>query len=132
LVSQQSMTLAEGIDEMRRQLLLRKLQNVAFTSVVVRKAEADQAIIRKHQTAKIEYIAFPAAKFRDQVKVTPEILRQAYEKQRAIYNLPEKRSFQLLIADQAKMAQSMTVTDAQLRAAYASSMDSFRTPERVK
>ncbi len=30
------------------------------------------------------------------------------------------------------MAQSMTVTDAQLRAAYASSMDSFRTPERVK
>ncbi len=132
MLSQQSMTLAEGIDEMRRQLLLRKLQNVAFTSVVVTKAEADQAIIHKHQTAKIEYIAFPPAKFRDQVKVTPEILQQAYQKHRAIYNLPEKRSFQVLIADQAKMAQSMTVTDAQLRAAYASSMDSFRTPERVK
>src|SRR5258706_874005 len=51
-LSQQSMTLAEGIDEMRRQLLLRKLQNVAFTAVVVTKAEVDQAIIRKHQTAK--------------------------------------------------------------------------------
>lgn len=132
LLSQQSMTLAQGIEEMRRQLLLRKLQNVAFTSVVVTKAEVDQAIIHKHQTAKIEYIAFPAAKFRDQVKVTPEILQQAYLKNRAAYNLPEKRSFQVLIADQAKMAESMTVTDAQLRAAYASSMDSFRTPERVK
>src|SRR5579872_7264460 len=132
LLSQQGMTLAQGIEEMRRQLLLRKLQNVAFTSVVVTKAEVDQAIIHKHQTAKIEYIAFPAAKFRDQVKVTPEILQQAYFKNRAIYNLPEKRSFDLLIADQAKLAQSMTVTDAQLRTAYASSMDSFRTPERVK
>ena len=49
-----------------------------------------------------------------------------------MYTLPEKRSFQVLVADQAKMAESMTVTDAQLRAAYASSMDSFRTPERVK
>jgi len=132
LLSQQSMTLAQGIEEMRRQLLLRKLQNVAFTSVVVTKAEVDQAIIHKHQTAKIEYIAFPPAKFRDQVKVTPEILQQAYLKNRASYNLPEKRSFQVLIADQAKMVESMTVTDAQLRAAYASSMDSFRTPERVK
>jgi peptidyl-prolyl cis-trans isomerase D len=132
LLSQQSMTLAEGIDEMRRQLLLRKLQNVAFTTVVVTKAEIDQAIVRKHQTVKIEYIAFPAAKFRDQVKVTPDVLQQAYMKNRGIYNLPEKRSFQMLVADQAKMAQSMTVTDAQLRAAYASSMDSFRTPERVK
>ena len=36
------------------------------------------------------------------------------------------------MADQAKMAESITVTDAQLRAAYATSMDSFRTPERVK
>jgi peptidyl-prolyl cis-trans isomerase D len=132
MISQQGMTLAEGIEEMRRQLLLRKLQNVAFTSVVVTKAEVDQAIIHKHQTAKIEYIAFPAAKFRDQVKATPEILKQIYQKNPAMYNLPEKRSFDVLIADQAKMAQSMTVTDAQLRAAYASSMDSFRTPERVK
>ena len=83
MLSQQGMTLAEGIEEMRRQLLLRKLQNVAFTSVVVTKAEVDQAIIHKHQTAKIEYIAFPPAKFRDQVKVTPEILQQAYLKNRA-------------------------------------------------
>ncbi|MEO8050550.1 MAG: peptidylprolyl isomerase [Acidobacteriota bacterium] len=132
LLNQQGMTLAQGIEEMRRQLLLRKLQNVAFTSVVVTKAEVDQALIHKHQTAKIQYVAFPPAKFRDQVKVTPEILQQTYQRERATYNLPEKRSFQILIADQTKMAEAMTVTDAQLRAAYASSMDSFRTPERVK
>src|SRR5450631_1098802 len=49
-----------------------------------------------------------------------------------MYTVPETRSFQVVVADQAKVAESMTVTDAQLRAAYAASMDSFRTPERVK
>ena len=132
LQSQQGLTLAGGVEMMRQQLLLRKVQNMAMASVVVTQAEVDQALIKKHQTVKIEYIAFPPAKFRDQVKVTPETLQQSFQRDRAIYSLPEKRYFQVLVADQAKMAESMNVTDAQLRAAYASSMDSFRTPERVK
>ena len=131
-LSQQGLTLAGGVEMMRQQLLLRKVQNMAVASVVVTQAEVDQAVIKKHQTAKIEHIAFPPAKFRDQVKTTPEILQQEFQRERGAYNVPEKRSFQVLVADQAKMAESMAVTDAQLRAAYASSMDSFRTPERVK
>jgi peptidyl-prolyl cis-trans isomerase D len=132
LESQQRLTLADGVEAMRRQLLLRKVQNLAYSTVVVTPQEVDQAIVRKHQTAKIEYIAFPPAKFRDQVKPTPEQLRKQFEANRAQYLLPEKQSFQVLVADQAKMAQTMAITDAQLRSAYSSSMDSFRFPERVK
>ncbi len=132
LQSQQGLTLAGGVEMMRQQLLLRKVQNMAMASVVVTQAEVDQAVTKKHQTAKIEYIAFPPAKFRDQVKPTPEILQQEFQRERGAYTVPEKRSFQVLVADQAKIAESMTVTDAQLRSAYASSMDSFRSPERVK
>ena len=102
LLSQQGVTLAGGVEMMRQQLLLRKVQNMAFASVVVTQAEVNQALIKKHLTAKIEYIAFPAAKFRDQVKTTPEALRQAYQTERASYTLPEKRSFHVLVADQAK------------------------------
>ena len=46
--------------------------------------------------------------------------------------VPEKRSFQVLVADQAKIAASLVVSDAQLRQAYSGSMDNFRMPERVK
>jgi peptidyl-prolyl cis-trans isomerase D len=46
--------------------------------------------------------------------------------------VPEKRSFQVLVADQAKVAASLVVSDAQLRQAYSGSMDNFRMPERVK
>lgn len=132
LETQQRLSLADGVEEMRRQLLLRKVQNLAYSTVVVTPQEVDQAIVQKHQTSKIEYIAFPPAKFRDQVKPTPDDLRKRFEANRSQYTIPAKRSFQVLVADQAKMAQAMTVTDAQLRSAYASSMDSFRFPERVK
>jgi peptidyl-prolyl cis-trans isomerase D len=132
LDSQQHISLAEGVEAMRRQLLLRKVQNMAYSAVVITPQDVDHALTQKHQTAKIEYIAFPPAKFRGDLKPTTEDLRKSYDENRAAFNLPEKRSFQVLVADQGKIEQTINVTDAQLRAAYASSMDSFRFPERAK
>ena len=132
LDSQQHVTLAEGVEAMRRSLLLRKVQNLVYSTVVITPREVDQAILKKHQTAKIEYIAFPPAKFRDAVKPTNEELRKMYEASKGAYALPEKQSFQVLVADQGRIEQSITIPEAQLRATYASSMDSFRFPERAK
>ena len=128
----QGLTLQDGIDGMRQQLLLRKVGNITSTSVVVTPQELDQALAQAHEKSQIAYIAFPPAKFRDQVKTTPEELRQSFERDRALYMVPEKRSFQVLVADQAKVEASLVVSDAQLRQAYSASMDNFRMPERVK
>ena len=130
-LAQQGMTLEGGLDNMRKQLLLKKVQNVVFSSVVVTPAEIDQAIVNKHQTTKLEYISFEAAKFRDQVKVTPEALLDYYNSQKAAFTVPGKKSFDVLLIDPQKIEAGLTMSDAQLRSAYAGSMDNFRTPERV-
>lgn len=132
LDSQQHVTLTEGVEAMRRSLLLKKVQNLAYSTVVITPSEVDHAILQKHQTSKIDYIAFPPAKFRDAVKPTNEELRKLYEANKGAYTLPEKQSFQVLVADQGRIEQSITIPEAQLRATYASSMDSFRFPERAK
>jgi len=131
-LNSQGMTLQQGIDAMRETLLLRKVQNITSTGVVVGPQELDQALADAHERSQIAYIAFPPAKFRDQAKPTPEEVRQTFEKERAQFMLPEKRSFQVLVADQAKVEASLVVSDAELRQAYAGSMDNFRVPERVK
>jgi len=128
----QNLTLQDGVDGMRQTLILRKVQNITSTGVVVTPQELDQALEQAHEKSQIAYIAFPPAKFRDQVKPTPEELRQAFEKDRSQYMVPEKRSFQVVVADQAKVEASLVVSDAQLRQAYSGSMDNFRMPERVK
>jgi len=131
-LAQQNMTMQDAADGMRDQLLLRKIQTLALSGVVVSAQEVDRALLQKHEKAKIEYIAFPPAKFRDQVKTTPEEVKASYERLKSTYTLPEKRSFQVLVADQAKVEQSIAVTDAQLHAAYSANMDNFRMPERVE
>jgi peptidyl-prolyl cis-trans isomerase D len=128
----QGLTLQDGIEGMRQALILRKVQNITSTSVVVTPQELEQALAQAHERSQIAYIAFPPAKFRDQAKPTPEELRQSFEQDHARYMVPEKRSFQVLVADQAKVAASLAVSDAQLRQAYSGSMDNFRMPERVK
>jgi len=131
-LAQQGMTTQQVIDEMRRQLLLRKLQNVALQGLVVTPKEVDDELVRKNEKAKIQYIAFPPAKFRDQIKPDPQEMQKIFEANRAQYTIPEKRSFDVVVVDQAKVEQSLVVSDAQLRAAYSASMDNFRMPERIK
>ncbi len=125
-------TLDEAVDAMRDQIMMKKIQNMIYSTVVVTPEQVDASIIKKHQKAKISYVAFPAAKFRDQVKATPEELHKFYEASKAAYAIPEKRSFQVVLVDPVKIQQAETVSDAQMHQAYAASMDNFRTPERVK
>jgi peptidyl-prolyl cis-trans isomerase D len=128
----QGMTLQDVVDDMRRQRMLVKVKNIVYASVLVTDKEVEDQYKREKERATIKYIAFPAAKFRDQVTVSPADLHAFFEGHHAEYFTPEQRSFQVLIADQAKMEQSMVIPDAELRAVYAGSMDNFRMPERVK
>jgi peptidyl-prolyl cis-trans isomerase D len=112
-------------------VILDKVQNIEYSNTVVMPKEVDDELARKYERAKIRYIAFPPAKFRDQVKLTPEEVKAYFDLHRMQYSVAEKRSFQVLVIDQEKVAQSVQVSDAQLRAAYSGSMDNFRVPERV-
>jgi peptidyl-prolyl cis-trans isomerase D len=124
-------TLQDAIDMARGQVLFTKISNMDFEATVVSPKEIDKELERKYEHAKIEYIAFTPAKFRDQVKITPEEIKAYYDAHKMSYQNPEKRSFQVVVIDQDKVEKGMTVTDAQLRQAYSASMDNFRTPERV-
>ena len=45
--------------------------------------------------------------------------------------MPETRDLQIIVADQAKVADTIQVTDAQVQAYYNAHRDEYRTPERV-
>ncbi|MBV9400806.1 MAG: peptidylprolyl isomerase [Bryobacterales bacterium] len=130
-LAQQGLTLDEAIDDMKTDLLVRKLTNAMLEAIVVTPKEAQDEFNRKYQKAKIQYIAFPAAKFVDEVKPTDQELQQIFNANRSNYTVPAKTSFQVLVLEQDKVESTINLTDQQLRAAYASSLDNFRMPERV-
>jgi peptidyl-prolyl cis-trans isomerase D len=128
----QGMTLQDGVDDMRRQLLLVKVKNIVYSSILVPNKEVEDEYRRQKERATIEYIAFASAKFQSDVKPTDQELHAMFEGHHAEYFTPEKRSFQVVIVDQAKLEQTMVIPDVELRAAYSASMDNFRMPDRVK
>ncbi len=130
-LAQNGQTLQDAIDMAKAEVLYNKISNLQYEATVVSPKDIDQELSRKYEHAKIKYIAFTPAKFRAQAQVTPEDIKAYYDAHKAQYQTPEKRSFQVVVVDQDKVEQGMTVTDAQLHAAYSGSMDNFRTPERV-
>ena len=130
-LAQQGLTLDQAIDEMKTDLLVRKLTNAVIESIVVTPKEVEAEYNRKYEKAKIAYIAFPAGKFTDQVKPTQEELTAAFNNNRGAYTVPQKSAFQVLVLEQDKVEQTITLTDQQLRAAYSASLDNFRMPERI-
>jgi peptidyl-prolyl cis-trans isomerase D len=132
VLAQQNQSLPDAIEDMRKSLLIRKVQNMLLATAIVTPKELNDELVRKNEKVKVDYIAFPAAKLRDEVKPTPEEIRAYFDAHRAQYTIPEKRAFQVLVVDQAKVEDSLVISDAQLRAAYSANMDNFRMPERVK
>jgi len=130
-LAQQGITLQDVVDEARDQVILRKMQSAVLGSIVVTPKDIEDEYRKKNEKMKIQYIAFPPAKFRDQAKPTDEEVRKYYDSNKASFAQPAKTAFQVVVLDQDKVAATINVTDEQLRAAYSSSLDNFRMPERV-
>ncbi len=120
-----------GEEALRKQLIVRKLENATLQGVVVSPKEVEDEYRKKYERAKIQYIAFPPGKFSEQIKPTEQQLKDYFEVNHAKYSMPEKYAYQVLVLDQDKMEAALQITDEQLHQAYAASMDNFRMPERV-
>ena len=130
-LAQQGITLQDVVDEARDQVILRKMQSAVLGSIVVTPKDIEDEFRKKYEKLKIQYIAFPPAKFRDQAKPTDEEVRKFYDSNKASFAQPEKLAYQVVVLDQDKVAATINVTDEQLRAAYSNALDNFRMPERV-
>jgi peptidyl-prolyl cis-trans isomerase D len=131
VLAQQSMTVQQFESSLRRQLFINKLRSLVTEGIVVSRQEAEAEFRRKNDKVKIEYIAIPPAKYRLQVVVKPEEIQNFFDKRRTGFQIPEKRSLQVVIIDEAKLSQSVTVPDPELRRAYEMNKDAYRMPERV-
>lgn len=130
-LAQQNLTVEQFEANVRKQMLLTRLQNLAAEGAIVTPDEIEREYRRRFQRVKLEYIAIPASKVRAEVKLSPEEIRSFFEQNRGLFQIPEKRSFDLLLIDEVKVGERIQIPEAQLRAAYQQRQEQYRTPERV-
>ena len=132
VLAQQNMSIPEFETEMRRQLLITRLRDVALEGTVVTPQEIEQEYKKRNEKIKIEYVKLTAEKYKPEATPNADDIRRYYETNKSQYMQPEKRNLVVLIADQAKIEQTVNPTDADLQRAYTQNQGAFRIPEQVK
>lgn len=104
---------------------------IVAEGIIVTPAEAEAEYRRRNEKIKVDYIGFSPSKIMADIKPTPAELDAYFDKNKGFFKVPETRSLQLVVADQAKVADTIQVSDAQIQDYYNSHQDEYRKPERV-
>ena len=129
LLAQQNLTIPDFEADLKRQMLITRLRDIALEGTVVTQPEIEAEYRKKNEQVKIEYVKIASDKYKSEVQVTPEDLQSYFKANAAQYTIPEKRNLAILIADQNKLQQTVNPTDDQLRVAYNQDQAQFRIPE---
>ena len=132
MLAQQNTTIAEFEQDLKRQLLVTRLRNVAMEATVVTPAEVEQEFRRRNEKIKIEYVKLAPDKYKNEVTPTPEEIQAYYKANGSSFTFPEKKNLAILMADQGKLEQTINPAEGEIQAAYNQNKDAFRTVERVK
>ena len=95
-------------------------------------ADARAEYQRKNLKVGLQYVAFEKSAFVSKVTNDPAAIKDFFNKNRHLFNVPEKRRYDLIAGSVVDYIQGAQVSDAQLQKEYQEEIDSFRTPERVR
>jgi peptidyl-prolyl cis-trans isomerase D len=132
MLAQQELTIPEFEAGVRRQMLVTRLRDVAVEGSVVTPLEIEQAFKQKNDKVKFEYVKFADDQFKKEVTPTEAEMKEYYRVNSASYKTPEKKNLVILVADQAKLEQTLKPDDAELLKIYNQNKDQYRVPERVQ
>ncbi len=131
-LEQMGLTVPDFENNLRKKLIVLRLQDIVLQGVVVSPQEVEQEFRRRNEKIKIEYAAFDPAKIKDEVKPTEGDLRATFAVSRNFYTIPETRTARLVVADPQVVAQMLKTSDEELQGYYTAHKEQYRTPDRVK
>ncbi|HVX65796.1 MAG TPA: peptidyl-prolyl cis-trans isomerase [Bryobacteraceae bacterium] len=131
VLQQQGFTIPEFEAQLRQQMLMGRLSSMVGDGVIVTPQEVEKEYKRRNDKVKLSYVALSPEKFLGEAKVTPADISAYYAKSAAEFRLPETRSVDILVTDEARLLMKTNVSDADLLKVYEENKDQYRVPERV-
>lgn len=124
-------TIPEFESRVRQNIMLEKLQRVAFDGVVVTPKELETEYLKSREKAKVDVVTLDLADFRKNVVPSRAELEAHYWQNKNRYVIPPQMNASLLIADVDKMGANLQPSDDELKKLYESQKDRFTSQERV-
>jgi peptidyl-prolyl cis-trans isomerase D len=119
-------------DQVRRGIVLEKLQGALTAWVTVGDKEVDDEFRRRNEKAKLAVVSFPADKFREGLNVTDAELAAQFESNKAQYRIPEKRKIRYVLIDNNALREQAQVSAAEIKRHYDDNVEQYSTPEQAR
>jgi peptidyl-prolyl cis-trans isomerase D len=131
-LQQQNLTIDEFETDMKRQMLISRLTNIATEGIIVTPADIEQEYRKRNEKIKVQFVKIQQDKYKAEVQPSAEDMQNYFKANAAQYRAPERKNLAILIADQSKIEQTLAPSDADLQRLYSQNLNSFRVPETVK
>ena len=126
------MSTTEFEEDVRRQIVIERLQAAVTQWVSVSNEEIEEEHRRRNEKVRVNLVAFRGDDYRDDVEVTDADIEEFYESESLVYQIPEKRKLRFLLIDEAALADAVTPTDAQIQEYYDFNLSRYMTPGQVR
>jgi peptidyl-prolyl cis-trans isomerase D len=131
ILQQNNLTVEEFESGVRDEILLEKLRSFVAAGVAVGDKEVEEEYRRKNEKAKIDYFVIDPAKLEAKANVSEQEQKDYYEKNKAKYNVAEKRQASYIYVDTVKQRSFVTVSNDELKQYYDQHQSEYNLPERV-
>jgi peptidyl-prolyl cis-trans isomerase D len=117
-------------ERMRRDLALQQLNSAISSTAFAPRTVSTRLAEIADQEREVQELILPVADFQSQVKVTDEMVKAFYDKNAALFQVPEQLKVEYVVFDAAVVESQVSVTDAEIADYYAKNKTSVTTPEQ--
>jgi peptidyl-prolyl cis-trans isomerase D len=118
-------------EQIRRGIVLEKLQAALTGWVTVSDKEVDDEFVKRNEKVKLGVVSFPADKFRDSVSASDEEVSAHFEGHKEGYRIPEKRKIRYVLVDTNALRERTAISAGDIQKFYQENEQQYTTPEQV-
>ena len=120
-----------GLDaRVRRDMAMRQLSGAVQATAFAPRTVAARLSDINDQEREVQELVFPAAEYASQVKVTDEMVKAFYDKNAALFQIPEQVKAEYVLFTPEAVEGQVSVTDAEVADYYSKNQARYATPEQ--
>ena len=125
------MAVGEFEDLVGKGLLEEKFRELVTDGMSVSPAEVEQEFRRRNDKIKISYVVIKPDDLQSKIEASDADLAAYFEKNKARYNVPERRIVQYGFLDLEQLRLRANISQDQIHSYYGQHIDSYKLPERA-
>jgi peptidyl-prolyl cis-trans isomerase D len=129
--SRTQMPVSQFEDTVRQGLLQEKFQKLVTDGISAGPAELQEEFRYRNEKVKLDYAFIKPEDLEAKITLDDAAIKAGYEKNKARYQVPEKRVVRYAIVDANQIRQNIHISDDQLLAQYKKNLQDYQVPDRA-